>query len=92
MNYFTLLNVPQQFNIDKKILTENFYKLQLKFHPDLFMNDCSLKKKIVLEQSIKINKGYKILKHSSSRAIYLLYLNGFEISKETILLDRKSVV
>ncbi|CAL4326649.1 Fe-S protein assembly co-chaperone HscB [Buchnera aphidicola] len=86
MNYFKLFNIPEKFNINKKILTKNFYKLQLQFHPDLFINDSLSKKKIILNKSIEINKGYKTLKDSLSRAIYLLFLNGFKVSKETILL------
>jgi len=87
MNYFRLFNVPEEFKINKKLLSENFYKLQLKFHPDLFINDSKLKRKIILEKSIEINKGYKTLKDFSSRAIYLLFLNGIKIKKESVLLQ-----
>ncbi|BAB13288.1 chaperone protein hscB [Buchnera aphidicola str. APS (Acyrthosiphon pisum)] len=86
MNYFTLFDLPRKFNIDKKLLSQNFYKLQLKFHPDLFINDSESKKKIILEKSIQINKGYKTLKNFLNRAIYFLCLNGYEVKKETLLL------
>ncbi|WAI18273.1 MAG: Fe-S protein assembly co-chaperone HscB [Buchnera aphidicola (Acyrthosiphon caraganae)] len=87
MNYFALFNMPEKFNINKQLLSKNFYKLQLKFHPDLFINDTESKKKIILEKSIQINKGYKILKDFLSRAIYFLSLNGFKIRRETLLLN-----
>ncbi|QCO71136.1 Fe-S protein assembly co-chaperone HscB [Buchnera aphidicola] len=90
MNYFSLFKVPKNFKIDEKLLSENFYKLQLKFHPDLFMNDSEAKKKIILEKSIQINKGYETLKNFLSRAIYFLFLNGFKIKKETILLENNN--
>ncbi|QCI22419.1 Fe-S protein assembly co-chaperone HscB [Buchnera aphidicola] len=90
MNYFTLFDLPETFNINKKLLSKNFYKLQLQFHPDLFMNDSTFKKKMILEKSIEINKGYKILKNFSSRAIYFLSLRGFKISKETVILKNHS--
>jgi len=90
MNYFTLFNVPEKFKINKKLLSENFYKLQLKFHPDLFINSSNSEKKIILEKSIEINKGYKTLENFLSRAIYLLFLNGLKIKKETILLKNNN--
>jgi len=90
MNYFTLFNVPEKFKINKKLLSENFYKLQLKFHPDLFISNSDSEKKIILEKSIEINKGYKTLKNFLNRAIYLLFLNGLKIEKETILLKNNT--
>ncbi|QIQ42151.1 MAG: Fe-S protein assembly co-chaperone HscB [Buchnera aphidicola (Microlophium carnosum)] len=86
MNYFILFNIPKKFKINKQLLSENFYKLQLEFHPDLFINSSEYQKKIILEKSIQINKGYKTLKDFLSRAIYLLFLKGFKIKRETLLL------
>ncbi|QCI20135.1 MAG: Fe-S protein assembly co-chaperone HscB [Buchnera aphidicola (Brevicoryne brassicae)] len=82
MNYFILFNLPKKFKINKELLSQNFYKLQLQFHPDLFINDSLSKKKVILEKSIQINKGYKILKNFLSRAIYLLSLHGFKIKNQ----------
>lgn len=90
MNYFALFNVPKKFKISKKLLSENFYKLQLKFHPDLFINNSKSEQKIILEKSIQINKGYRTLKDFLSRAIYLLFLNGYEIKQETLILKNNN--
>ncbi|AHG59810.1 Fe-S protein assembly co-chaperone HscB [Buchnera aphidicola] len=90
MNYFTLFDIPIKFKINKELLSKNFYKLQLQSHPDLFINESDLTKTIALEKSIEINKGYKILKNSLSRAIYLLSLYGFKLKTETILLKNNS--
>ncbi|AYN24503.1 Fe-S protein assembly co-chaperone HscB [Buchnera aphidicola] len=89
MDYFTLFNLPKKYRINKSLLSEAFYKLQLKFHPDLFIHCSEFEKKIVLQKSIEINKGYKILQDSLKRGIYLLSLNGFKISKEKFLCEDK---
>ncbi|QCI16241.1 Fe-S protein assembly co-chaperone HscB [Buchnera aphidicola] len=86
MNYFELFNIPKKFKINKNLLSKNYYQLQLKFHPDLFINHSSFEKKIALKKSIEINKGYNTLKNFLSRAIYLLNLYNFKIKKEVILL------
>ncbi|UPT14390.1 Fe-S protein assembly co-chaperone HscB [Buchnera aphidicola] len=85
MNYFTLFTLPKKFRINKDLLNKNFYKLQLKFHPDLFINESDSKKKWVLKKSIQINKGYKILKNSFNRSMYLLFLNGIKVDEEKLL-------
>ena len=85
MNYFTLFTLPMKFKINKDLLDKNFYKLQLQFHPDLFINDSESKKQWILEKSIKINKGYKILNNSLDRSIYLLLLNGIKVNQEKLL-------
>lgn len=92
MNYFKLFNIPQSFKINQKSLSKNFYKLQSQYHPDLFIRDSKLKKKIALEKSIEINKGYRTLKDFLTRAIYLLSLNGFKINKESILLQNNTIL
>jgi len=46
MNYFELFHLPEKFKIDMEILSKKYYKLQLKFHPDLFINYSDSKKKI----------------------------------------------
>ncbi|VFP85141.1 Co-chaperone protein HscB [Buchnera aphidicola (Cinara splendens)] len=75
MNYFNLFKLSQKFNIDKKKLIKNFYKLQKKYHPDM-----QKKKKISavnqLLISIKINKGFNTLKNRFTRAKYLLKINN----------------
>lgn len=88
MDYFTLFSLPKKININQTLLSKNFYVLQSKFHPDLFINDTNLKKKMILKKSIELNKGYKILKDFLSRAIYLLDLNGFKINTDTVLLNQ----
>lgn len=82
MDYFKLFKLPQKYTINKSLLTENFYRLQLKFHPDLFINSSQREKQLALKKSIEINQGYQILKNSLSRAIYLLSLNGLNVNKE----------
>lgn len=88
MNYFTLFNLPQTFKVNQKLLSKNFYALQLKFHPDLFINDSYINKEIILNKSIEINKGYKTLKHFLSRAIHLLMLNGY--NTDSVLLKNNN--
>jgi len=83
MNYFSLFNLPERFKINSLKLTKNFYYLQKKFHPDLFMNSSPKIQLKKLNRSIEINKGYKTLKNPLKRAKYLLALNNvYSLSKK----------
>ena len=90
MDYFTLFEIPKTFFINQELLTKNFYKLQLKFHHDVFLHHSEEVKKIALKKSIRINKGYKILKDFLNRAIYLLYINGIDLKKDMQASENKS--
>lgn len=92
MNYFVLFGIPQTFKVNKKLLVRNFYKLQLQFHPDFFINSSKLERDAVLKKSIEINKGYNILKDSFDRAIYLLSLENIKINQEKLSLKNKDVL
>ncbi|WP_343126545.1 Fe-S protein assembly co-chaperone HscB [Buchnera aphidicola] len=80
INYFKLFKISQNFYINKKLLKKNFYKLQIKYHPDKINKNFFniLDKKI---NSQNINKGYQILKNDFKRAKYLLLL----IAKKKII-------
>ena len=36
MDYFSLFQIPQKFQINKNLLEKRFYSLQKKYHPDLY--------------------------------------------------------
>ena len=89
MNYFKLFDLPQTFNINVTLLTKKFYALQRQFHPDKLYIYPEYTKKDMLQHSIIINKGYRILKDSLKRAEYLLFLNGCNMKdKKNFLYDK----
>ncbi|HMI77083.1 MAG TPA: Fe-S protein assembly co-chaperone HscB [Buchnera sp. (in: enterobacteria)] len=93
MNYFKLFDLPESFNINVKLLTKNFYKLQRQFHPDKINYHPEYAKEDMLKHSILINKGYRVLKDFLKRAEYLLLLNGFNLQdKKNILCDKDFLI
>ncbi len=81
-NFFTLLNVPQEYEIDIQQLEANYIKLQQIFHPDKQVNKTRMEQVIALEYASKINKAYNILRDDQKRAEYLLSLVGVIINQE----------
>ena len=62
VSYFELFGFKVAFDIDKKILDQNFYKLQSMFHPDKYINksDSELVDSSTAYSSF-INNGYRTL-------------------------------
>lgn len=81
-NYFTMLNLPQEFDIDQNKLYKNYIKLQQILHPDKQVNKTRFEKILTLEYTAKVNQAYQTLKNDKKRAEYLLYLEGIIINQE----------
>ncbi len=81
-NYFELFNLQPIFNINLELLESNYLNLQIIYHPDKCIKFD--KKKDFLFISSLINEGYRILRNSLTRAIYLLKLNDIDIDNEMV--------
>lgn len=84
VNYFDLMGMPIDFNIDKNQLDTTFRQLQSHYHPDIAKSDSivntlpianSLLSSLSNEQaSAVINTAYHTLNHPDTRATHLLEL------------------
>lgn len=81
-NYFQLLNIESQFNIDSKLMTQNFRRLQSVVHPDKFGNKSNEEQVKSAEWSALLNKAYATLSHPLKRGEYMLRLEGVEIPEK----------
>ncbi|WWP02005.1 MAG: Fe-S protein assembly co-chaperone HscB [Candidatus Dasytiphilus stammeri] len=77
MNFFKIFNLPENLNIDEKLLAIQFHNLQRKFHPDRWVNSSEKEKKYFLEKSCLINKAWTTLRDPLLRAEHLLIMHGF---------------
>lgn len=82
-NYFELLSLKEEFNIDKDILYKNFLELQKLYHPDKLLNKSHIERLAALELASKINHAYETLNDDKKRAEYLLFLKDIVINQET---------
>jgi len=73
-NYFDVLSVKQQFDLDYQMLEKNYLDLQQKHHPDLVQD--AEGKLLATRYSAILNDAYNSLKNPLLRAEYLLSLQG----------------
>lgn len=80
--YFSLFNLPPQFELDLGALEKTYFALQRQYHPDRFVKKSEEERKQALSLSMQINDAYHTLKDPLNRAKYLLHLNGIEVNGE----------
>jgi len=81
-DYFTLLGLSRQFDLDEEELRRQFFALNRHAHPDQHANESPEVQRLSLAVSATINDAYRTLKDPASRAAYLLELLGGKSSAE----------
>jgi molecular chaperone HscB len=81
-DYFTLLGLPRQYELDENELHRKFVALNRHAHPDFHGGETEDVQQLSLKLSAAINDAYRTLKDPSSRASYLLELFGGKSSAE----------
>lgn len=82
-NFFQLLNLAQQFNVDLNTLDANYRKLQAEVHPDKFVTASSAERLQSMQTATLANEAYQTLKNPTARARYMLELQGFATLEES---------
>ena len=81
-DYFTMLGVPQEFDLDVEVLHRKFLALNRHAHPDYHVNKSPEVQALSLRVSATINDAYRTLKDPASRGAYLLELLGGKSSAD----------
>ena len=82
-DYFQLFALPEQFNIDPKLLEANFRKIQSASHPDRFVSAEATEKLASMQLATLSNEAYSTLKNAARRAKYLLEKQGIDAVADT---------
>jgi molecular chaperone HscB len=76
MNHFELFDLPITIKIDKQLLSEKYFSLQKKYHPDFYTLQTEFEQSEALALSSQVNKAYKIFRTEDETIKYLLELKG----------------
>ena len=79
-DYFALLGLASQFDVDMAALESAYFKAQRQYHPDRFTGRPAPERQQALQQSMDANHAYATLKNPHTRAIYLLKQQGIEVA------------
>jgi molecular chaperone HscB len=73
-NYFSLLGLSVNFDLNLHQLKENYHDIQKRVHPDKFVHASDLERRLSVQKTTQINDALTTLKQPISRAIHLLSL------------------
>ena len=82
MNYYELFDLPVSLTIDTKELSNKYFDLQKKYHPDFFTNADEDEQAEMLERSSMINKAYKTFTSEEATLQYFLKIKGLFLEDE----------
>jgi molecular chaperone HscB len=82
-DYFAFFGLPRSLNIDIPALEREFYALNRKLHPDLYVRESKQQQEWSQEQSSQLNDAYRTLKDPIRRTQYLLKLEGVELEEQS---------
>ncbi len=82
MDYFSLFDVPQQFDVDTTLLSARYQALQQLTHPDKFATASESEKRIAMQKNAQVNDAFRVLKDPILRAEHLLALRGVNVAHD----------
>ncbi|MFL9710760.1 Fe-S protein assembly co-chaperone HscB [Methylobacillus sp. Pita1] len=82
-NHFELFGLPARFAVDMALLDQHYRKLQTEVHPDRFVAASPNERMQSMQWATQVNEAYRTLKHPTSRARYLLQLQGVDTEEES---------
>lgn len=82
MNYFSLFQLPEQFQLDLAAVSKSYQTLSQLTHPDRFATSGEREKRLAVQKNAQINDAYQVLKSPVLRAEHLLELRGVELKHE----------
>jgi molecular chaperone HscB len=81
-DYFSILGLPRQFDLDPQDLDRRFRERSRALHPDRFAKAEVRERRLSLERATRLNDAYRYLKDWRHRAAYLLKLAGTDVLAE----------
>ena len=87
LNPFDIFSIDKKFDIDKKILEQRYFELQILLHPDKFINASQEEKNFSNVHTSFVNNAFKILCDDTSRIKVLLEYFGYQINESESFQD-----
>ena len=81
-DFFTLFNLPRQFQLDSAALDQRYRDLQAQVHPDKFSHLSEVEQRLSMQWATQVNEAYQTLRDPIRRGRYLLKLLGVDTQEE----------
>ncbi|HEV8713480.1 MAG TPA: Fe-S protein assembly co-chaperone HscB [Candidatus Binatia bacterium] len=81
-DYFSVLGVPRSPVVNEAELTQRYYDLSRRLHPDLYQTGTAEEKEASLKNTALLNRAYRTLRDLLQRSQYWLELQGEQLGKD----------
>src|SRR5215470_7724717 len=82
LDYFSVFDLPKHPSVDESLLTQRYYELSRKLHPDLYQTGTSQEQAASLKNTATLNRAYHTLRDATQRGQYWLELHGEQLGKD----------
>lgn len=82
VDYFSVLGLRRTPVVDETLLTQLYYDLSRRLHPDLYQTGTAEEKEASLKNTALLNRVYRTLRDLVQRGQYWLELQGEHLGKE----------
>jgi molecular chaperone HscB len=82
-DFFSLFDLPANFQIDTSVLEQSYRALQAQVHPDKFTHLSEAERRLSVQWATRANEAYQTLRSPLNRARYLLSLHGVDTQEES---------
>lgn len=82
IDYFSVLGIPRNPVVDEAALTQRYYDLSRRLHPDLYQTGTAEEKEASLQNTAFLNRAYRTLRDIVQRGQYWLELQGEQLGRE----------
>jgi molecular chaperone HscB len=86
-SYFTLLGVPERFDVDAAVLEQAFHRMSRLLHPDRFATATPLERRMAVQRGTRLNDAYRALRDPVKRGTYLLQREGVQRGEDSATQD-----
>jgi len=82
MEYFELFEIPVQLQVPEGSLSQKFFELSRRYHPDYFIREGEAAQAIALEKSAMLNKAFRTFQRPDETIRYVLLEKGLMAEEE----------
>ena len=82
VDYFSVLGIPRSPVVNEAGLTQRYYDLSRRLHPDLYQTGTTEEKEASLKNTALLNRAYRTLRDLLQRGQYWLELQGEQLGKD----------
>jgi len=86
-DHFALFGLDRTYDLDVQALHDRYRELQRVVHPDRYASAPDQERRLAMQEAVRVNEAFQVLKDPLQRAVYLLGLHGIDLDRANARVD-----